>query len=170
MILADRVQGTPMIDKCRQLWDQLSALWVCVALNPHATNYERQQWRALLEKWSRLSVCPLEDAEVRPLSSSSLKRRMSALEDSSDDEDEENVNHNGNNGHHHHHHHHHRHRRPPPPQPRSIFQRALEACNLRWDDSHLRYILDHDGGNHHHTTHNNGSQFSSQGYPLWFGA
>jgi len=152
-----------MIDKCRILWDQLSALWVSVALNPHANHAERQQWRSLLDKWSRLSVCPLEDAEVRPLSSSSLKRRISALEDSSDDDDDENVNLNSNHRGNHLHQ-----RRPPPPPPRSIFHRALEASHLRWDDSQLRYILDHDGPISQFALHN-GTQFTSQGYPLWHG-
>jgi hypothetical protein len=31
-----------------------------------------------------------------------------------------------------------------PPLPRTIFQRALEASHLTWDDAHLRFILDND--------------------------
>lgn len=58
-------QGTPMNEKCRQLWDQLGMLWVCIVLNPRATGGERSQWKALLEKWSRNEVCPQEDPDVR---------------------------------------------------------------------------------------------------------
>ncbi|XP_044744822.1 zinc finger SWIM domain-containing protein 4-like isoform X1 [Coccinella septempunctata] len=58
-------QGTPMTDKCRQLWDQLGSLWVCIVLNPNCTNNEKQQWKTLLEKWTRIDVCPPEDPDFR---------------------------------------------------------------------------------------------------------
>lgn len=58
--------GTPMNEKCRQLWDQLGMLWVCIVLNPRATNAERMHWKALLEKWSKNEVCPQEDPDFRP--------------------------------------------------------------------------------------------------------
>lgn len=195
-------QNTPMTDKCRILWDQLACLWVSVVLNPHATQYERMHWKSLLEKWSRLSICPLEDYEFSraTLSSSSLKRRISSLEESSDEEDEDSSSN-------HHNHNHHRYnrsrdremnhgqgnsnnssnnssssssRRNLPHQPRSIFDRALEACLLRWDNKHLQYILEHDpkpvpafNYHHHHFSNNSysnsmtGGEFSSKGYPLW---
>lgn len=57
--------GTPMNEKCRQLWDQLGTLWVCIVLNPRATNGERMHWKALLEKWSKNDVCPQEDPDFR---------------------------------------------------------------------------------------------------------
>ncbi|XP_017773023.1 PREDICTED: zinc finger SWIM domain-containing protein 5-like [Nicrophorus vespilloides] len=60
-----RNQGTPMTDKCRQLWDQLGSLWVCIVLNPNCTNPEKQQWKVLLEKWTHIEVCPLEDPDFR---------------------------------------------------------------------------------------------------------
>ncbi|KAK4885452.1 hypothetical protein RN001_001723 [Aquatica leii] len=60
-----RNQGTPMTDKCRQLWDQLGALWVCIVLNPNSTIHEKQHWKALLEKWTRIDVCPPEDPDYR---------------------------------------------------------------------------------------------------------
>lgn len=59
-------QGTPMTDKCRQLWDQLGALWVCIVLNPQCNHNEKQQWKILLEKWTKIDVCPLEDPDYRP--------------------------------------------------------------------------------------------------------
>lgn len=40
-------------------------LWVCIVLNPRATNAERMQWKALLEKWSKNEVCPQEDPDFR---------------------------------------------------------------------------------------------------------
>lgn len=58
--------GTPMTEKCRQLWDQLGALWVCIVLNPRATAMERSQWKTLLDKWSKNEVCPQEDPDFRP--------------------------------------------------------------------------------------------------------
>ncbi|XP_043362876.1 zinc finger SWIM domain-containing protein 4 isoform X3 [Dermochelys coriacea] len=56
-----RQQGAGMTDKCRQLWDELGALWVCVVLNPHCKPEERTLWLALLKKWNKLDVCPLEE-------------------------------------------------------------------------------------------------------------
>ena len=217
------------MDKCRILWDQLASLWVCIVLNPHAKINERLHWRSLLEKWSKLSICPLEDFEFRSNSnhhsvSNGLKRRISAVEDSSDDEDEDD--HNNNNHHSHNNNNSNSNsssnnnnngpsakksssgRNTLPPLPRSIFQRALDACHLKWNDRHLRYILDHDGpftpfhgpflpsslpssgapcSSSSSSTSTctssssssisptascsqyNGSQFTSQGYPLWHG-
>ncbi|XP_049825387.1 zinc finger SWIM domain-containing protein 5 [Aethina tumida] len=60
-----RNQGTPMTDKCRQLWDQLGSLWVCIVLNPNCTQHEKQQWKVLLEKWAVIDVCPPEDPDYR---------------------------------------------------------------------------------------------------------
>ncbi|EMP29637.1 Zinc finger SWIM domain-containing protein 4 [Chelonia mydas] len=37
------------------------ALWVCVVLNPHCKPEERALWLALLKKWNKLDVCPLEE-------------------------------------------------------------------------------------------------------------
>lgn len=57
--------GTRMTEKCRQLWDQLGALWVCIVLNPRATQNERLNWKILLDKWSKSEVCPQEDPDFR---------------------------------------------------------------------------------------------------------
>ncbi|XP_070229652.1 zinc finger SWIM domain-containing protein 4 isoform X2 [Bos mutus] len=56
-----RQQGAGMTDKCRQLWDELGALWVCVILSPHCRPEERTSWLQLLSKWDKLDVCPLEE-------------------------------------------------------------------------------------------------------------
>nr|XP_045372062.1 zinc finger SWIM domain-containing protein 4 isoform X2 [Camelus bactrianus] len=56
-----RQQGAGMTDKCRQLWDELGALWVCVVLSPHCKPEERKSWLQLLGKWDKLDVCPLEE-------------------------------------------------------------------------------------------------------------
>uniref|UniRef100_A0A182TV67 Uncharacterized protein n=1 Tax=Anopheles melas TaxID=34690 RepID=A0A182TV67_9DIPT len=63
--------GTPMTEKCRQLWDQLGALWVCIVLNPKSSHAERMHWKSLLEKWSKSEVCPQEDPDLRTSPSSS---------------------------------------------------------------------------------------------------
>ncbi len=162
-----------MTDKCRQLWDQLGALWVCVVLNPHSTHSEKQHWRALLERWSRLHVCPLEDADFRPMSVNN--RRRIPLFDSSDEEDEDPERDRDRD----------RERERPASSrlhlgtrrssnnsnaslPRTIFHRALEASHLEWDDSHLRFILEHDGPVVVYEPHSSDS-FNYQGYPLWNG-
>lgn len=159
-------QNTPMTDKCRILWDQLASLWVCIVLNPHAYHFQRYSWRSLLEKWSRLPICPLEDYDFNSRSHlhhhslhhhhvpgsqhhghhAALKRqRVPLLDDSSDEDDDDvvippnptnsrfgSMNNNRKTS------------RSSPPAPRSIFQRALEASHLTWDDPHLRFILDND--------------------------
>ncbi|XP_061046354.1 zinc finger SWIM domain-containing protein 4 isoform X4 [Eubalaena glacialis] len=56
-----RQQGAGMTDKCRQLWDELGALWVCIVLSPHCKPEERTSWLQLLSKWDKLDVCPLEE-------------------------------------------------------------------------------------------------------------
>ncbi|KAM9094262.1 zinc finger SWIM domain-containing protein 4 isoform X1 [Sarcophilus harrisii] len=56
-----RQQGAGMTDKCRQLWDELGALWVCVVLSPHCRPEERAGWLQQLKQWDELSVCPLEE-------------------------------------------------------------------------------------------------------------
>lgn len=94
-----KTQGTPMTDKCRQLWDQLGALWVCVVLNPHCNSSDKLHWRQMLERWSQVDVCPPEDPDFRPQTSSGqesnrLRPRRSVQGDdttsseSSDDDDE----------------------------------------------------------------------------------
>ena len=42
------------------------ALWVCVVLNPSCVPSDKDYWQQLLEQWSISSVCPLEDADIRP--------------------------------------------------------------------------------------------------------
>lgn len=42
------------------------ALWVCIVLNPHCSNQEKQHWKCLLEKWASIDVCPQEDPDFRP--------------------------------------------------------------------------------------------------------
>ncbi|XP_065730896.1 zinc finger SWIM domain-containing protein 4 isoform X2 [Phocoena phocoena] len=56
-----RQQGAGMTDKCRQLWDELGALWVCIVLSPHCKPEERTSWLQMLSKWDKLDVCPLEE-------------------------------------------------------------------------------------------------------------
>lgn len=65
-LLLWKSQGTAITDKCRQLWDQLGALWVCIVLNPWATSSEKLYLKGLLEKWSKNEVCPREDPDFRP--------------------------------------------------------------------------------------------------------
>lgn len=97
-------QGTSMNDKCRQLWDQLGALWVCVVLNPDSTRAEKAAWKLQLETWSRQEVCPLENPDVQSA-------------DDSDDVTDESC-----------------------PR-RTVFSRAVQACDLNWEDKTLKCII-----------------------------
>lgn len=97
-------QGTSMNDKCRQLWDQLGALWVCVVLNPDSTRAEKAAWKLQLESWSRQEVCPLENPDVQN------------AEESNEVADE------------------------TCPR-RTVFYRAVQACDLDWDDSTLKSVI-----------------------------
>ena len=147
-------------DKFRQLWDQLVALWVYIALNPHATANERKKISDYLYSWTTYPNVPLEDANSR-LTGSQLRRKL----DSSDDEEDanrsgdelmldehvakmvdDNNNYAGNYN-----------DRKRPAQSlikigkrkkkryaaqRTIFHRALEASHENWDHPHLRFIID----------------------------
>ncbi|XP_052775843.1 zinc finger SWIM domain-containing protein 6-like isoform X2 [Mya arenaria] len=110
-----RAQGTQMNDKCRQLWDELGALWVCVVLNPNSGCLDKEQWQQLLESWSANHVCPLEDADSRSiitthLGADNLGATLSQQQS----------------------------------RARTIFHRALEASKLTWKDRHLQLILNYD--------------------------
>lgn len=77
----------------------LGALWVCIVLNPHCTATERVHWKTYLEKWAAMHVCPLEDADFRPMRGNNNNRRPLMDDSSSDSSDEENgkfLNLNGN--------------------------------------------------------------------------
>ncbi|KAL5017228.1 hypothetical protein ScPMuIL_006817 [Solemya velum] len=138
-LLVWKTQGTPMTDKCRQLWDELGALWVCVVLNPNCLPLDKQQWHQLLLEWASNPVCPLEDADGRHgLTLQNLAG--TAI-------------HNGIQS---------RSQQPP----RTIFHRALEASKLTWRNEHLNLVIREDCG---YTSDDNADSdhFNSSGYPLW---
>ncbi|KAK2170592.1 hypothetical protein NP493_1146g00007 [Ridgeia piscesae] len=122
-----RTQATPMTDKCRQLWDELGSLWVCVVLNPKCSSTEKQCWQKMLKRWALLDVCPLEDAD-----STVVQLTINIVAAAK-------------------------------PRSRTIFQRAIEASELTWLDSHLQCIL---GASCQHC-HRAIALFNSQGLPLW---
>ena len=101
-------QGTSMNDKCRQLWDQLGALWVCVVLNPDSTCAEKAAWKQQLETWSRQEVCPLENPDAQ-------------LADEIDNVSDEMC------------------------TRRTVFSRAMHACDLDWEDYILRCLIGREG-------------------------
>ncbi|KAJ1524459.1 hypothetical protein ONE63_010956 [Megalurothrips usitatus] len=160
-------QGTPMTDKCRQLWDQLGALWVCIVLNPHCTAVEKQNWKRLLEKWAAMDICPLEDPDYRPQPAANTRHEAyhhqaayDSSDSSSDDEPAEAAAPGAGAGM--------AHARPPPVVPRTVFHRALDAVELSWDNGHLKNILSGDTYCSHITDSalTSGS-FNPQGQPLW---
>ncbi|KAJ3594954.1 hypothetical protein NHX12_004259, partial [Muraenolepis orangiensis] len=127
-----RQQGTGMTDKCRQLWDELGALWVCVVLNPHCKSDEKSSWLRQLKKWGDMDVCPLEDGHY----GSELPNITNALPQSS---------------------------------LAQVFSRAMEACELHWQDSHLQRIISSDLYMSPAYQRDQGDSllFNPQGLPLW---
>ncbi|XP_063795501.1 zinc finger SWIM domain-containing protein 5 [Pseudophryne corroboree] len=134
-----RQQGTGMTDKCRQLWDELGALWVCIVLNPHCKPEEKACWLRQLRKWSDMDVCPLEDGNY----GNDLPNITNALPQS--------------NGH------------DSLVRPRrTVFTRAIEGCDLHWQDSHLQRIISSDFYLSPSCQRDGESLiFNSQGQPLW---
>uniref|UniRef100_A0AAQ5ZR00 SWIM-type domain-containing protein n=1 Tax=Amphiprion ocellaris TaxID=80972 RepID=A0AAQ5ZR00_AMPOC len=136
-----RQQGTAMTDKYRQLWDELGALWMCIVLNPHCKAEQKGFWLRQLRRWNGVDVCPLEDGNH----GSELTNLTNALPQG------------------------------PPGNPdsltrphRTVFTRAIEACDLHWLDPHLQHIITED----HYTNycyHDNldSSLFDARGWPLW---
>ncbi|KAM8839022.1 zinc finger SWIM domain-containing protein 5 isoform 1-T1 [Synchiropus picturatus] len=133
-----RQQGTGMTDKCRLLWDELGALWVCVVLNPHCKSEEKNSWMKQLKKWSDMDVCPLEDGNYGsdlPNITNALPQRNHAQES-----------------------------RPR----RTVFTRAVEACDLHWQDSHLQRIISSDFYiSPSYRREGESLLFNTQGLPLW---
>ncbi|XP_015508478.1 zinc finger SWIM domain-containing protein 6 isoform X1 [Parus major] len=136
-----RQQGTTMTDKYRQLWDELGALWMCIVLNPHCKLEQKSSWLKQLKKWNSVDVCPWEDGNhgnELPNLTNALPQGANANQDSSN--------------------------RPH----RTVFTRAIEACDLHWQDSHLQHIISSDlytNYCYHDDTEN--LLFDSQGWPLW---
>ncbi|XP_032217495.1 zinc finger SWIM domain-containing protein 5 isoform X2 [Mustela erminea] len=136
-----RQQGTSMTDKCRQLWDELGALWVCIILNPHCKLEEKSCWLQQLQKWSDLDVCPLEDGNYGhelPNITNALPQNASHSPDSLS--------------------------RPR----RTVFTRAIEGRELHWQDSHLQRIISSDIYTAPACQQESERLlFNSQGQPLW---
>uniref|UniRef100_A0A8D3CMH6 SWIM-type domain-containing protein n=1 Tax=Scophthalmus maximus TaxID=52904 RepID=A0A8D3CMH6_SCOMX len=133
-----RQQGTTMTDKYRQLWDELGALWMCIVLNPHCKPEQKGFWLRQLRRWNRIDVCPLEDGNH----GSELTNLTNALPQGPPDSLT----------------------RPH----RTVFTRAIEACDLHWQDPHLQHILMEDHYTHY-CYHDNldSSLFDGRGWPLW---
>ncbi|KAK7895508.1 hypothetical protein WMY93_020833 [Mugilogobius chulae] len=152
-----RQQGTSMTDKYRQLWDELGiniqmlsppsssssskALWMCVVLNPHCKPEQKAFWLRQLRRWNNVDVCPLEDGNH----GSDLTNLTNALPQGPAGNPES-------------------HSKPH----RTVFTRAIEACDLHWQDSHLQQIIteDHYTNYCHQDKHHN-SLFDGRGWPLW---
>lgn len=117
----------------------LGALWVCIVLNPHCKPEEKAAWLRQLKKWSDMDVCPLEDGNY----GNDLPNITNALPQS--------------NGH------------DSLVRPRrTVFTRAIEACDLHWQDSHLQRIISSDFYLSPSCQRDGESLiFNSQGQPLW---
>ncbi|XP_052499312.1 zinc finger SWIM domain-containing protein 4 [Budorcas taxicolor] len=144
-----RQQGAGMTDKCRQLWDELGSLWVCVILSPHCKPEERTSWLQLLSKWDKLDVCPLEEGNYS-FDGPSLQPTAALI---AGPEEEEEV------------------MAMAAGSRHTVFGRALQAGSLHWSDDHLQRILASDSYSPN-LTGNGGSDkpsFDPQGRPLWLG-
>uniref|UniRef100_A0AAQ4PZ23 ZSWIM4-8 C-terminal domain-containing protein n=1 Tax=Gasterosteus aculeatus aculeatus TaxID=481459 RepID=A0AAQ4PZ23_GASAC len=136
-----RQQGTTMTDKYRQLWDELGALWMCIVLNPHYKPEQKGFWLRQLRRWNGVDVCPLEDGNH----GSELTNLTNALPQGP----------------------------PGHPDPlsrphRTVFTRAIEACDLHWQDPHLQHIITEDHyANYCYHGNLNSSLFDARGWPLW---
>ena len=108
------------------------SLWVCVVLNPVAGSGERAVWRQLLNKWTKVDVCPLEDPDHKP---SARRRHVSGP---AEDETETAPSCSS---------------RPPilgpdptsahssRRKPRTVFHKALDALQMNWQDPHLKRLI-----------------------------
>nr|XP_051683999.1 zinc finger SWIM domain-containing protein 4 [Oryctolagus cuniculus] len=145
-----RQQGAGMTDKCRQLWDELGALWVCVVLSPHCKPEEREGWLQLLSTWDKLDLCPLEEGNYS-FDGPSLQPTAAPGPGSKEEEEEEEE---------------------AAATPRhTVFCRALQAGRLHWGDGHLQRILASDSYGPSLTGSVGAERlaFDPQGRPLWLG-
>ncbi|XP_030920994.1 zinc finger SWIM domain-containing protein 6-like, partial [Geospiza fortis] len=118
-----------------------SALWMCIVLNPHCKLEQKSSWLRQLKKWNNVDVCPWEDGNhgnELPNLTNALPQGANANQDASN--------------------------RPH----RTVFTRAIEACELHWQDSHLQHIINSDlYTNYCYHEHTENSLFDSRGWPLW---
>ncbi|TNN68164.1 Zinc finger SWIM domain-containing protein 6 [Liparis tanakae] len=136
-----RQQGTTMTDKYRQLWDELGALWMCIVLNPHYKPEQKGFWLRQLRRWNGVDVCPLEDGNH----GSELTNLTNALPQGLHGNPDSLA-------------------RPH----RTVFTRAIEACDLHWQDPHLQHIITEDHyANYCYHDNLSSSLFDARGWPLW---
>ncbi|XP_043913584.1 zinc finger SWIM domain-containing protein 4 [Protopterus annectens] len=135
-----RQQGAGMTDKCRQLWDELGALWVCVILSPHCKTEEKVAWLQLLRKWDSLDVCPLEEGNY--LHETAGHAELTELNSSQNQAFPR----------------------------RTVFARAIQASELKWCDPHLQKIMNGSFyGGPALKSDGERLLFDLQGRPVWFG-
>uniref|UniRef100_A0A672HHX1 ZSWIM4-8 C-terminal domain-containing protein n=1 Tax=Salarias fasciatus TaxID=181472 RepID=A0A672HHX1_SALFA len=125
---------------CQRFSGNVRALWVCVVLNPHCKSEEKSGWLKQLKKWGDMDVCPLEDGNY----GSELPNITNALPQSNLAQDSLS--------------------RPR----RTVFSRAVEACDLHWQDSHLQRIISSDFYmSPSYQREGESLLFNPQGLPLW---
>uniref|UniRef100_A0A670XPH3 Zinc finger SWIM-type containing 6 n=1 Tax=Pseudonaja textilis TaxID=8673 RepID=A0A670XPH3_PSETE len=119
----------------------IGALWMCIVLNPHCKVEQKASWLKQLKKWNSVDVCPWEDGNHGndlPSLTNALPQGANGIQDSS------------NRSH------------------RTVFTRAIEACDLHWQDSHLQHIINSDlYTNYCYHEEAQNSLFDSHGWPLW---
>uniref|UniRef100_A0A4W5QYB4 Zinc finger SWIM-type containing 6 n=1 Tax=Hucho hucho TaxID=62062 RepID=A0A4W5QYB4_9TELE len=121
----------------------MCTLWMCIVLNPHCKSEQKCVWLRQLRRWNSVDVCPWEDGNH----GNELPNLTHALPHGNPDLSS----------------------RPH----RTVFTRAIEACDLHWQDTHLQRVITHDLCTHTHThcPHDNhgsgGALFDTRGWPLW---
>uniref|UniRef100_A0AAV2MNI1 SWIM-type domain-containing protein n=1 Tax=Knipowitschia caucasica TaxID=637954 RepID=A0AAV2MNI1_KNICA len=139
-LLLWRQQGTTMTDKYRQLWDELGALWMCIVLNPHCKPEQKTMWLRQLRRWNCVDVCPWEDGNHGNELTPNLSHSLPQ----------------GGHGH------------QESRSHRTVFTRAIEACDLHWSDRHLQHIMASDlYANYCYHDNQEGALFDARGWPLW---
>ncbi|TMS03791.1 Zinc finger SWIM domain-containing protein 6 [Larimichthys crocea] len=88
------------------------ALWMCIVLNPHCKPEQKSSWLRQLRRWSSVDVCPWEDGNH----GNELPNLTHSLPQGAHGNQE---------------------MRPH----RTVFTRAIEACDLHWQDRHLQHII-----------------------------
>ncbi|KAG7499232.1 hypothetical protein JOB18_032845 [Solea senegalensis] len=138
----EHVPGEAAAALCDFLRDEpTGTLWMCIVLNPHCKPEQKGFWLRQLRRWNSVDVCPLEDGNH----GSELTNLTNVLPQGPP----------GN--------------LDPLTRPhRTVFTRAIEACDLHWQDPHLQHIITEDHyANYCYHDNLDSSLFDARGWPLW---
>ncbi|CAB1320059.1 unnamed protein product [Coregonus sp. 'balchen'] len=134
-----RQQGTTMTDKYRQLWDELDTAFLPSFLYFISVGQSLLFFFSVHQLWNSVDVCPWEDGNH----GNDLPNLTHSLPQGAHGNQES---------------------RPH----RTVFTRAIEACDLHWQDRHLQHIIASDlYANYCYHENQDGSLFDARGWPMW---